>query len=204
MRIRSIVAMTALLLALVGASVSAGTVTGASGLITLATADALPGGTAELAVRESDNRLGVSMVWGPGGGVEVGVNTIKEGPFGVGFLLKGVVAYETVSSPGVAVGFETERSYLVVSKRLTPRVRLHGAYLHGEEQGLAAGLAYSVSTASLSSTGMMSPATTLLAEYTPSGVNVGARMLFGPLLALDVALMDLKRPSGGLSLRITF
>lgn len=187
-------------------STSAGTLSGSTGLITLGTADTLSVGTAELGFRQYRHHLTVTGMYGMLPDVEVGLQMplVNGGLDEVGLVLKGVVAAETASTPGVAIGFEPEKSYIVASKRLLPRLRFHAAYLHGDVKGPAAGLAYSVNTASLSPSAISPPATTLMAEYTPAGVNVGARLLFGTLLSIDVALMDLERPTGGLTLRFEF
>lgn len=195
-----------LTMAMMVSGASAGTLTGATGLITLASADTLPSGNAEFGVRMNGGQVGATAIYGLMEELEVGVNSFKPNaqPLGVGLVLKGQLLNETESVPAVAVGFETDQSYLVASKRLTPRVRVHAGYLHGDQQGVAAGVAYTLNTTSVSSTPVSSPATTLLAEYVPSGVNVGARMFFGPSIAVDVALMDLEEFTGGVSFRLAF
>ncbi len=189
-----------LVLALMAPGAFAGTITGATGLIALATADTLPVGDAEIGVRLNEGSVEATALYGLMDELEIGVNSYdSDGPLGVGFLFKGQLMRESASMPAVAIGFESNQSYIVASKRLTPRARLHAGYLHGDEKGVAAGVAYTLSTASVST-----PTTTLLAEYVPSGVNVGARMFFGPSVAVDLALMDLEEFAAGVSMRLAF
>lgn len=200
------ITLVALIMALAMGSATAGTISGASGLITIATADSLSPRVAELALREYRDHLAVTAMYGIMPDAEVGVHMpladhdLDE----LGLVMKGIVAHETSSTPGIAIGFETGQSYIVASKRLAPRLRFHGAYLHGDVQGPAVGLAYTLSTSTVSRSAVPAPMTTLLAEYTPNGVNVGARMIFGTLFSVDVALLDMERPTGGVALQIVF
>ena len=193
-------------LAFAAGGASAATVTGATGLVTLPTADVLPDGSLEVGARYADDVLGLTAVYGAFGDAEIGINTLRTDvePAGIGIVLKGVLLHETASSPGVAIGFESGRGYVVASKRLAPRVRLHAGYLFGERPGPGAGIAYSFTTVSVSQSVLSSPATTLFAEYTPDGLNVGARFLFGPSSSVDVGLLDMRRLTAGAAFRWTF
>jgi len=204
-RLSASLALVAALIA-IGGSVLAATVTGSSGLVTLPTADVLPAGAFEVGGRYVDERLGLTAAFGAYGDLEVGVNTLEDGTgaLDLGVFLKGVLLHESASSPGIAVGYESGHGYIVASKRVAPRVRLHAAYLFGDDPGPAAGVAYSVSTASVTSSGVPRPATTLIAEYTPEGLNAGARLLVGTAATLDMGLIDLKHPTAGLTLRLAF
>lgn len=186
--------------------VAAGTISGATGLITMGTADTLSQGSLELGLREYRDHFAVTALYGIVPDVEVGIHMplADDKVDRAGLVIKGVITPETSQAPGVAIGFETDQSYVVASKRLAPRLRVHAAYLHGDVRGPAAGIAYTLSTTSLSRSGMPSPATTLLLEYTPEGVHAGARLLFGTLLSVDVGLLDLKRPTGGIAMQLAF
>ena len=181
----------------------AATLTGASGLIYIPSADTLGTGDAEIGVRFTDGKLTTSLTYGVFERIEVGINNVKKGaePAGLGLVLKGAVFEETAERPAVAVGFETGQSYVVVSKRLAPRVRAHAGFGSGELEGLFAGVSLVVST---TSSGSISPATTLLAEVTPEGLNAGVRMVFSPVVSVDLSLIDLEKLSAGVALRTRF
>lgn len=193
----------AALVALAAGSVSAATVTGASGLIYVPSADTLATGDAEIAVRHLDGRLTSSFTYGIFERIEIALNNMAQpgDPADVGLVLKGAVFEETAQRPAVAVGFETGRSYAVVSKRLSPRVRAHAGIGSGSLDGVFAGLSLSLNTISGTSG---APATTVLAEVVRGKVNAGVRMVFSPLLSVDLALEDLKDVSAGVALRTRF
>ena len=180
----------------------AGTETGASGLILVPSADTLAPGDAEFAVRYKDGRLGGSFTYGIFDRIEIGVNNMrKSSTSDFGIVIKGAIFEETASEPAVAVGFETGQSYVVVSKRLAPRVRAHLGLGAGDLEGVFAGVALVVNT----TTGRgLAPATTAMAEVTPRGVNAGVRLVFSPLVSADVALVDLEELVGGISFRVRF
>lgn len=52
--------------------------------------------------------------------------------------------------------------------------------------------------------GRITPATSFLAELTPEGLNAGMRMVFSPLISVDVSLIDLDELSAGIALRTRF
>ena len=192
----------ALLVALAG-QVGAATVSGATGLIYVPTADTLGEREAEIGVRYVDGRLSSSFMYGVLDQVEVGVNNIRSNgdPSQLGFVLKGNVFTETVERPALAVGFETDRSYVVASKRLTPRLRGHAGFGQGKLNGAFAGASLVLNT---TSGGRVTPTTTLLAEYTPRGLNAGMRLVFSPLISVDLSLIDLDELSFGVALRTRF
>lgn len=181
---------------------SAGTISGATGLIDVPSADVLGEGELELGVRYTGGELGLSAVYGIWDEVEVGVNNTRAGEHGVGFVFKGVLLRETDSLPAVAIGLENGRSYAVASKRVAPRVRLHAGYGAGQMQGLFAGISYALTTVRAGGAGV--PATTLFGEYTPKGLNAGARLVFSPTVSADIALLDLKEAAAGVNFRLSF
>lgn len=190
-------------IALFAAAAGAGSISGATGLIEIPSADVLANGELELSVRHIDGRLGLSAVYGILDDIEVGVNNIRAASDGrIGVVFKGTIHRETERRPGIAIGLETGQSYAALSKRLAPGVRLHAGYGIGRIKGLFAGVSYSVST--VSARGVASPATTLLGEFTSRGVNVGARLVFSPVFAADIALIDFKEATAGVSARLRF
>gem|GEM_PF-1887672 len=188
---------------LLHSTVAAGTISGASGLIEVPSADVLADGAFEATVRFAGDKVGLSATYGAFDSMEVAVNTLRTGKDeAIGIVLKGVVYEETGPRPAVAIGLETGQSYAVLSKRIAPGVRLHAGYGIGRMQGLFAGFTYSLST--VSARGAAAPVTTLLGELTPNGVNVGARMVFSPVFAADIGLLDLREATAGLSVRLMF
>lgn len=194
--------MIALLIALAG-QVGAATVSGATGLIYVPSADTLGEHEAEIGVRYVDGKLFSSFMYGVFDQIEIGVNNVRRNgdDSQLGFVIKGNVFSETAERPAVAVGFETDQSYIVASKRLTPRVRGHVGFGHGDLRGAIAGVSLVLNT---TSGGGVTPTTTLLAEYTPRGLNAGVRMVFSPLVSVDVSLLDLDKLSAGVALRTRF
>lgn len=190
-------------IAFVAASAGAGTISGATGLIEVPSADVLANGDLELTVRYLDGEFGLAAVYGILDDVEVGINNIRTGSdAGVGFVFKGTIHRETNDRPAIAIGLESGQSYATVSKRLVPGVRLHGGYGIGRIKGLFAGVSYTLSTVSRG--GAASPPTTLYGEYTSRGLNVGARMVLSPVISADFALMDLKEATAALGVRLRF
>src|SRR5690606_40030383 len=125
----------------------AGTETGASGLILVPSADTLAPGDAEFAVRYKDGRLGGSFTYGIFERIEIGGNNMRTSSTSdFGIVIKGAIFEETASEPAVSVGFETGQSYVVVSKRLAPRVRAHLGLGAGDLEGVFAGVALVVNT----------------------------------------------------------
>lgn len=193
--------LTALMVVMTGAA-QAASVSGATGLIYVPTADTLAERQAEISVRYMDGKLSSSLMYGVFDQIEIGVNNIRAtgDPSELGLVLKGTAVQETADRPAIAVGFETGQSYVVASKRLAQRLRAHAGFGYGDLDGLFAGVSFVLST----TTGAGSPATTVLAEYTPQGLNAGVRMVFSPLISVDVALVDLKELSAGVALRTRF
>lgn len=181
----------------------ASTLTGATGMIMVPTASVLPTGAGEVSLHATDGRTGFSASYGIFENVEVAVNTLKPGnsPVDLGIVFKGLVFSETAERPGLAVGFESTQSYIMASKRLTPRMRVHVGYGDGDLKGAVGGVSYTLSSAAVSGG---TPPTTLMAEYVDKEINVGARMVFSPQLSLDLALLNLKRLSAGVSVRVSF
>lgn len=172
-------------------------------MIEAPSADVLANGELDLTVRYIDGGLGVAAAYGIMDDVEIGINNIRtDSNRRLGIVFKGVIYRETERQPAVAIGLETGQSYAAVSKRLVPGLRLHAGYGIGRIDGLFAGVSYSLST--VSARGVASPVTTLLGEYTPRGLNVGARMVFSPILSADVALIDLNEATLGLNMRLRF
>lgn len=192
----------ALLTALAGPSYAA-TVSGATGLIYVPTADTLATGEAEIGVRYVDGRLSSSFTYGVFDQIEIGVNNVRRNgdPSQLGLVLKGNVFSETSDRPALAVAFETGQSYIVASKRLAPRLRGHLGYAHGRLDGLVAGASLVLNT---TTGGGLTPATSFLAEVTPRGLNAGMRLVFSPLVSVDLALVDLDDLSVGVALRTRF
>jgi len=180
----------------------AASVSGATGLIYVPSADTLAAREAEISVRYLDGRLSSSFMYGVFDQIEIGVNNIRANgdTSDLGIVLKGTAVQETAESPAIAVGFETGQGYVVASKRLAPWLRGHVGFGYGDLDGLFAGVSLVVNTTS----GGGNPATTVLAEYTPKGLNAGVRMVFSPLISVDVALIDLKELSAGVALRTRF
>lgn len=184
----------------------AATFTGVSGMLTVPTADVLPEGAIEGGIRLVGDDMTAAIALGALPNVEVALNNVSEtaGIEEIGFAVKGLVFAETAREPGVAAGFESERAYIVVSKRLAPRFRAHAGYAYGERSGVFGGASYALATASSGRSALRVPATTAMFEYTPDGLNVGARMVFAPALSVDVGLMDLEDLVLGVSLRSVF
>lgn len=184
----------------------AGTLTGGTGLIEVPSADVLSQREAEIAVHYFDNRYGASVAFGAFDGVEIGVNNVRIGPAPtrIGVLIKGVVAQESAKSPGVAVGLETGESYVVASKRLLPRLRVHAGFGYGDMNGLFGGISYALTTTAVNSGGIGAAATTVLAEHTPNGNNLGFRMVVSPQFAFDIALRNLNEATATVSFRTSF
>lgn len=182
---------------------AAATATGSSGLIHTPSADTLETGDVELGVRYTGNKLSASLTWGIAERIEIGVNSLEKGGTlsDLGLFVKGAVFEETADRPAVAVGFETGQSYVVVSKRLAPRVRAHAGYGSGALDGVFAGVSVALNT---TSNRAGAPVTTVLAEATKHGLNAGLRMIFSPSISLDVALIDLEKFSGAVGIRMRF
>lgn len=202
-RMKSILAMLCALVFLVGGTTSAATVSGATGLIYVPSADTLATGEAEIGVRYVDGGLASSFTYGIFDQIEIGINNVrgKKGGSQLGLMLKGNVFTETQDRPALAVGLETDQSYVVVSKRLAPRIRGHVGYGVGEMDGVFAGVSLVLNT---TTSGRITPATSFLAELTPEGLNAGMRMVFSPLISVDVSLIDLDELSAGIALRTRF
>lgn len=199
---KALVAALALVFAL-GGPVGAATVSGATGLIFVPTADTLPVGEAEIGVRFVDERLTSSFTYGIFDQIEIGINNVHGGKDSsrIGFILKGTVFTETQDRPALAVGFETDQSYIVASKRLTPTIRGHVGYGIGDLDGLLAGVSMVVNT---TTSGRFTPATSILAEFTPKGLNAGMRLVFSPMISVDLALLDLDEFAAGVAIRTRF
>lgn len=183
----------------------AGTLSGASGLIETPSADSIGEGEFEVAVRAVDGEFVASVLYGPMEHVEIGANTYARGePLDVGIVIKGVILEEGARQPGVALGFETNRSYVVVSKSLAPGFRGHAGYGFGDLDGLFGGISYALNTTSVSTGGAGMPLTTLMAEYTSSGLGAGVRLLFSPAISAEAALTSDGDLAAGLILRTHF
>jgi len=205
--------LTGLLLA---AAPAGATLTGLSGLLTVPTADVLPQGGLEAGIhfvgedgKESIDRLVAGFAMGAIENVEAGLTNLrKKGSWGEFELaLKGLFLAETARNPGVAVGFEPSRAFVVASKRISPRLRVHAGYGYGEEDGLFGGASFALTTASAARSALRAPTITAMAEYTRAGVNVGARLVFSPTLSADVGILDLEGSNewiAGVSYRRSF
>lgn len=199
--VRRLVAGSVLMGLLVAAlPAGAGTLSGLSGLLTVPTADVLPWGGLEAGVHlagkgahGAGDRIVVTVVSSPMDNVEVGLTNLRrKDHFGEFELaLKGLVFAETANQPGVAAGFDPGWAFVVASRRVAPRVRIHAGYGYGEHKGFFGGASIALSTASTANSALRTPAVTAMAEYTPAGANVGARLIFTPFLSADVGLMDL-------------
>lgn len=186
-----------------GAPAGATTVSGATGLIFVPTADTLPVGDVEIGVRYIDEKIASSVTYGIFDQIEIGINSVhgNKDSSELGFVLKGTVFTETQDRPALAVGLETDQSYIVASKRLTPSIRAHVGYGIGDMEGLLAGVSLVVNT---TTSGRFSPATSILAEMTPKGLNAGLRLVFSPLISVDLALLDLSDFAAGVAIRTRF
>ena len=177
--------MIALLIALAG-QVGAATVSGATGLIYVPSADTLGEHEAEIGVRYVDGKLFSSFMYGVFDQIEIGVNNVRRNgdDSQLGFVIKGNVFSETAERPAVAVGFETDQSYIVASKRLTPRVRGHVGFGHGDLRGAIRrrllGAQYDVGR-------RRDPDDHIPRRVYAPGPNAGVRMVFSPLVSVDVS-----------------
>lgn len=190
---------------LTGTQVLASTLTGATGLIAVPTADTLPAGVGEFAVHFHDHRLTAAVSYGFFDHVEIGANTrVKDASLDLGLMIKANLVTETARNPAVALGFETGRSYVVVSKLVAPRVRGTAGYALGDQSGPFAGVAVNLSTASVQGRAGIPP-TTLMAEISPGrGLDVGARVLITPNFSADLMLLNMKDVGAGIAIRTQF
>lgn len=186
-------------------SASAATPTGATGLISIPTADTLGTQDAEFTAHLSGGRFLGAITYSPLDQIEVGVNTAAKGvnSLELGFLIKAKLLAETAEAPAIALGFETGQSYVVASKRLSPRVRAHLGLGQGRISGLFAGAAISLSNASVQGRGGLPPMT-VMGEYTPAGFHAGLRMVLTPQISFDLSLHRLKEVAGGITIRTRF
>lgn len=200
----AIVVMVALMVMAVPAS--AVTLKGATGLITKPSADTLTTGESTLGFRFVGGKAVGSFSYGVFDNLELGVHTdiAGQGLFDVGFAAKFNLLEETKDSPAVAVGAETGRGYVTVSKMLASRLRGHLGYAFGSDSALYGGVALNLATAAVQ--GRVSlPPTTLMAELDSNGqFNAGARFYISPAWSADVALYDMKHVGIGLTLRSQF
>jgi hypothetical protein len=195
--IRRVVSSMILILVLVTAAASAGTIRGVSGLIDIPNADALAPSSIETGVHVVDGKAALSITVGLAARLEAGLNTsLKDGS--LDFTMKGIVIPETHDNLGMAVGYDTGSLYFVLSKAFNG-LRGHIGFGDGRYGGVFAGLSASLSPVTVSAPGQMRPTTLFLLEHNGQSLSAGLRLGISRNLKADLAIVDLEKAMLGLS-----
>lgn len=198
MQQRSLVSMVLVMvvIAALGWSAEAATISGTTGLINIPSADALPSQSMEAAAHVFGDEAVISVGFGIVPQVELGVSTAGRHD-SLKVTLKGVVTPETREAPGIAVGLDGSSAYLVFSRGLDG-ARGHIGFGNGRFGGLFGGFSVLLNPVTVQR-GKTSPATTLMIEHDGRGVNAGVRIGFTPQLKMDLAFLNMEEAMLGLA-----
>ncbi|MGE5576068.1 MAG: YjbH domain-containing protein [Syntrophothermus sp.] len=210
---RAVTMMVLGLMVLAAPALAAPTIMGPTGLINVPNADVLPSGQFDAGYHywSSVHFLTFNMALTPD--LEMGLTSISAGYYN-DFYISGKYKLlpEAKGRPGIAFGLQAPlrggsdpNLYGVVSKQF-PDLGIRGHFGVGTDSGILLGVSKELNTVSVSRPGRGAsiPPTTLMGEFDGNNINLGVRIALSKELAVDAALMDLKKGMLGVSYTARF